>query len=176
MIVEEVNNENPYEHWKYIECGDKVAVDFGCGRWEHVERRESYWLTTPEYLLEKGASIVYAFDIDQNEIEWYKNNICPTKPQIVPIQKDLSNLEVFKEIYSEYKPKIVKCDIEHNEEFILQLSDEEFSSVEHYAIETHSHDLQNLFLQRFENLGYEINAIIHLVHANPMKVIFATKK
>lgn len=176
MIVEEVNNENPYEHWKYIECGGKVAVDFGCGRWEHVEHRESSWPTTPEYLLEKGASIVYAFDIDGNEIEWYKNNVSTSKPEIIPIQKDLSNLEVFREIYAEYKPKAVKCDIEHNESFILELTDEEFSSVEHYAIETHSNALQDLFLQRFQKLGYDVTAIIELVHANPMKVIFATKK
>ena len=176
MITEEVNNENPHEHWKYIECNGKVAVDFGCGRWEHVERRDQSWPTTPEYLLEKGASTVYAFDIDLNEIDWYKNNFSETKPQIVPIQKDLSTLEVFKEIYSAYKPKIVKCDIEHNERFLLELTDEEFSSVDTYAIETHSDQLQAAFLQKFEKLGYEITNIIHLIHANPMKVIFATKR
>lgn len=176
MITEEVNNENPHEHWRYIECTDKITLDFGCGRWEHVEHRDQTWPTTPEYLLEKGASKVYAFDIDEKEIEWYQNNICESKPQIIPIKKDLSNLEVFKEIYSEYQPKAIKCDIEHNEQFLLQLSDEEFSSVEHYAVETHSDELQRLFIEKFENLGYEITAVIHLIHANPMKVIFANKK
>lgn len=176
MLVENVDNENPHEHWKHISCDGKVSVDFGCGRWEHVEHRDQSWPTTPEFLLERGASKVYAFDVDQNEINWYNSNVTPLKPQIIPLLKDLSSTENIREIYRELQPQVVKCDIEGHELRLLELNDEEFCTPDHYAIETHSDGLYGAFVERFQKLDYEITAVIHLTHANPMKVIFATKQ
>ncbi len=170
-----VDNENPHEHWKYIQCDGGIAIDFGCGRWEQVAYRDPNWPTTPEYLFNRGASKVYAFDVDQNELNWFKENINSENPNIIPVYANLSNVDIFKSIYAEYKPNIVKCDIEHNEIFLLQLTDEEFSSVNFYAIETHTDHLYRLFLEKFINLGYKVEHMIHLTHAYPMKVIFAEK-
>jgi len=173
--VEKVDTENPSLHWKYIECENKVVIDLGCGRWEKVEHRDQSWPTTPEYLVQLGASKVYAFDIDKNEIEWYKNNICPISPKIKPFCVNLNNLEIIKKIYSDIKPDVVKCDIELNEALLLELSDEEFSSVELYAIETHNDTLYNNFLKKFKQLNYTITGLIELTHAPPMKAIFAKR-
>jgi hypothetical protein len=176
MIVEQVDSEQPSLHWKYIECNGKVAVDFGCGRWEHIEFRDPSWPTTPEYLAQLGASKVYAFDIDQNEINWYIENVTPTYPQITPICSDINSVDVVRGIYNQYKPDVIKCDIEHNERFILELSDEEFSIPSFYALETHTDNLYQAFFDRFNDLNYEVISTIDLVHAPPMKVIFAKKK
>lgn len=176
MIVEQVDSENPHLHWKYIECTGKVAVDLGCGRWEQVEYRDPSWPTTPEYLLQLGASKVYAFDIDETEINWYREKISTEHPEIIPICLDISSVEVVREIYTKYKPNVIKCDIESNEQFILELTDKEFSIPSFYALETHSDELYDAFVQRFNSLNYEIISTIELVHAHPMKVIFATKK
>jgi len=173
--MENVDSEHPRLHWKYIECKDKVAVDLGCGRWEHMEKRDSDWPTTPEYLLQIGASNVYAFDMDQNEINWYNANICSNNEKIKAACVSIDNVDKIRSIYNTYNPKVIKCDIEFHEFVLLQLTDDEFSSVDFYAIETHTDDLYNKFIDRFAKLDYEIVAVINLIHAPPMKAIFARK-
>lgn len=174
--LEEIDSEKPDLHWKYIECKNQIAVDLGCGRWEHIEHRDPSWLTTPEYLLQLGASSVYAFDTDQNEINWYTENVCPNHSNLQAFHGHIDSVDKIRQIYKKCNPDVIKCDIEHNETFILELTDSEFSIVQFYAIETHSDDLYNRFIERFSKLGYAIVALIDLVHARPMKVIFAKKQ
>jgi hypothetical protein len=175
MIVEDCNSEKPSLHWKYIQCKDQVAMDLGCGRWEQVEFRDPSWPTTPEYLIELGASKVIAVDIDPSEIEWYKANVS-TKSNVVALHRNINSVDAVRELLNEYKPTVIKCDIEGQENCFLQLSDEEFCSVKMYALETHADYLHNLFLEKFNNLNYEVIATINLVHALPMKALFAVKK
>lgn len=175
MIVKNVNVENPTLHWEFIECENKVVLDLGCGRWEHVEYRDQTWLTTPEYLITKGAKIVYAIDIDQNEINWFNINLANKFP-IVPLCQGISSVEDVRKLLNEYKPTVIKCDIEQNERAFLGLTDEEFKQIEFYALETHGDAIHNDFMNKFNSLGYDIIAVINLTHANPMKAIFAKRK
>lgn len=175
MITEQTNSENPSLHWKYINCNGRVALDLGCGRWEKVEYRDPTWATTPEYLIQKGATKVYAFDIDPEEINWYTNHVA-TKMAVFPELMTISTVADIRSIMKKYEPKAVKCDIEGAERVFLELTNEEFCSIDHYALETHSMELYDAFVQRFNALNYEIVAVIDLVHAPPMKAIFAEKK
>jgi hypothetical protein len=174
MEVRTYSTENPKEHWEFINCEGKVAIDLGCGRWEKVEKRDSDWPTTPEWLIQKGASQVFAFDIDPEEVEWYNTNI-DQKNKITTIQKGIYSVEDAREIWNTYKPKVVKCDIESYESNILELTDEEFSSVDLWAIETHSDYLEHAYKMRFEKCGYELFGYIYLTHAPHVKVLFAKK-
>ena len=175
METRTYGTEHPKEHWEFIECDGKVAIDLGCGRWEKVEQRDSNWPTTPEWLVQRGASRVYAFDIDPEEVEWYNANIDP-QSIITTTLKGIHSVEDAREIWNTYKPKIVKCDIEGFESKILELSDEEFSSIDLWAIETHSDELEFNFKERFEKCGYELFGYIHLTHAPHVRVLFAKKK
>ncbi len=175
MIHEQTNSEKPSLHWGHIKCKGKVAIDLGCGRWESVEYRDPSWPTTPEWLVELGASKVIAFDIDANEINWYNENIAPKIP-VTAIHASIDSVQVLRDIIHTYQPKVVKCDIEGYERVFLELSDEEFTSIDFYALETHSDDLYNSFIEKFNHLGYEIIAVVDLVHAPPMKALFAEKK
>lgn len=175
MIIEICDSEKPSLHWKYMECSGKVVVDLGCGRWEKVEYRDPSWPTTPEYLIELGASKVYAIDTDPIEIEWYTSNVSP-KSNVVALNKNINSVSTLRDVLNEYQPKVVKCDIEGYESTFLELTDEEFCKIEMYGLETHSDHLYNLFVEKFQKLGYDIIATINLVHAPPMKAIFAVKK
>lgn len=171
----ECSVENPSEHWAFIECEGKIAIDLGCGRWEHVEYRDPSWPTTPEWLLLKGAAYVHAYDIDKREVDWYNSTLSPIK-NITAYEKSINTVDDIREILKSHNPKVVKCDIEHYEAAFLGLTDEEFSSIDFYAIETHSDQLYNSFIEKFSLLNYELIAIVDLVHARPMKAIFARKK
>lgn len=173
MVIEHINTENPNQHWKYIECAGSVTMDLGCGRWDKVERRDPSWLTTPEFFIDKGATIVYGIDTDPIEIEWFNNTV--DKTHIVPICSSINTVDDIIFLYNRYNPTVVKSDIEGFESLFLQLPDEEFRSINFYAIETHSEELYVLFLKKFFMLNYEVIATINLTHAPPMKVIFARK-
>ena len=147
MITRTYGTEHPKEHWEFIECNGQVAVDLGCGRWEKVEHREPDWPTTPEWLAQRGASHVYAFDIDPEEIVWYNTNIDINNP-ITTIHKGINSVEDVRWIMNEYNPKIVKSDIEGAESYILELTDEEFSKVDLWAVETHSDFLEKSFIEK----------------------------
>lgn len=175
MEIRTYNTEHPAEHWEFINCNGKVAIDLGCGRWEKVEQRDPTWPTTPEWLVQRGASHVYAFDIDLEEVEWYNANIDVQKP-ITTILQGIHNVEDVRNIWNIYKPVIVKCDIEGAESNILELSDEEFSTIELWAIETHSDELEQAFKDKFERCGYELFGYINLTHATHVRVLFARKK
>lgn len=172
MVVKEVNNENPGEHWEYIECNNSCVLDMGCGRWEHVEYRDQTWPTTPEFLIQKGADVVIAIDSDCKETQWLKANVC-TRMNVKTICSEINSTSFIRELLSVYKPDVIKCDIEGGEVFLLDLSDSEFETVNFYAIETHSDYLFDRFFNRFCELGYNITAAINLVHASPCKVLFA---
>jgi hypothetical protein len=175
MEIRTYGTEHPAEHWEFIECNGKVAIDLGCGRWEKVERRDPTWPTTPEWLVQRGASHVYAFDMDQEEVEWYNANIDTEQP-VTTINQGIYNVDDVRNIWNTYNPKIVKCDIEHFESNILELTDEEFSVVDLWAIETHSDELEQGFKDKFERCGYELFGYINLTHATHVRVLFARKK
>jgi hypothetical protein len=175
MVITDVNNENPKEHWQYINFQpNEIAVDFGCGRWEGVEERDSSWMTTPEYLLSLGAEYVYGFDKDEKEINWFNEKFMYVQ-QMKFIQKDLSLSDAMLNIISDLEPDIVKCDIEKYEINLLYIPTLIFRTVRLYAIETHRNWIYNVFMSEFPNRGYEIKAVINLIHAKPMKVIFAER-
>lgn len=174
MILKDVETENPSLHWEFVNCKNKICIDLGCGRWEHIEYRDPNWPTTPEWLIINGAKEVYAFDMDEREIEWYKENIS-NKYRIFPFFKEIKDVQDIRNIISEYKPDMIKCDIEGAEIFLLELTDDEFCSITSYAIETHSEELHEAFINKFTNLGYTVIAQIDLIHAKPMKVLFAEK-
>jgi hypothetical protein len=177
MIKIQVDNENPNNHWKFIECEGKVALDLGCGRWEKMEHRDPSWPTTPEYLKEKGATKVYAFDTDPEEVNWFNENI---DDDIITTQnRMIETVEDVRDLLSTYKPTVIKCDIEMYERTFLELTKDEFRIIEHFAVETHNlygNTLHEQFIEKFKEFDYEITAEIDLTHAPPMNVLFANKK
>ena len=174
--MKEVNNENPNEHWQFVDVIDKTILDLGCGRWESVEYRDSNWPTTPEFWIQKGANKVIGVDSDQNEIDWFMkkhiNNICFNfKCMMINSPQDLLNL------INEYTPEIIKCDIEGGEIHFVNLNNDIVKQIQQYYIETHSDELYNKCISKLEECDYDIYEKIDLTHTNGIcKVLFAKRK
>lgn len=175
MIKKQWNTENPELHWEFIECNNEIVADLGCGRWEHVEYRDKSWLTTPEFLIKRGAKKVYAFDIDNNEVEWYQSHVA-NKMQVEPINLNINSVEHIREIYNKCNPTVIKSDIETYEKYFLDLNDDEFRSIKFYAIETHTVELLNQFINKFNELNYEIIAELNYHISENVNVLFAKRK
>jgi|688.fasta_scaffold481453_1 hypothetical protein len=170
-----VNNENPVEHWQYVNVKNKVVLDLGCGRWEKVETKDASWLTTPEYFLTLNATKVIAIDADPEEIIWFKNRF-ENNSNLEFILQPINSTNDIINLYNTYKPNCVKCDIETNEKFLLELTEDQFCSIDEYYIETHGLDLYLKILSVLGKYGYIVNNQIDLTHTKGYcKVIFAKK-
>lgn len=174
--MKKVNNENPNEHWEFINVNGKTVLDLGCGRWEHVEYRDTNWPTTPEYWTQKGANQVIGIDADQNEIDWflkmYKNEIGYTFNCMI-----INSPDDFYHLINQYKPNVIKCDIEGGEIHLINLDNETFKLVDEYYIETHGQELYLNCISKLFECDYEIYEEIDLIHTNGnCKVLFAKKK
>ena len=171
-----LNNENSAEHWKYIDVKDKTVLDLGCGRWNKVETVEDAWLTTPEHFIKNGAKKVIGVDIDSEEIAWFNHKLgADTKYNF--LCQSIHSPQSIIDLYATYSPDCVKCDIETNERYLLELTKEQFCSVNHYYIETHGIELYLQFLNILSQYSYYINEQIDLTHTNGYcKVLFAIKQ
>ena len=145
-----VHSENPLEHWSDLkEVENKVVLDLGCG-----------WLfqpheSTPEYLLNRGASKVIGVDVACSEIEQLKEKY----PDHIFICKAITGVESLLELLSEYQPAVIKMDIEGHEAHIQHITSEQFSCVEEVAIEYHNHECKRILTEKLEEFGFEIFAI-----------------
>jgi len=170
-----VNNENPKEHWQFVSVNNRIVLDLGCGRWEHVEYRDQTWPTTPEFFKNKGAKLIIGLDSDDNEIEWFSKNFA-NNDSYKFISRSIDSSEILKELIISYTPNCVKVDIEGGEIHLVNLDDDTFNLVDEYYIETHDKNLFDLCEKKLKNNNYTIVNLIDLVHTGgACKVIFAKK-
>ena len=171
----QINNENPNEHWQFVSVNNRIVLDLGCGRWEHVEHRDPNWPTTPEFFKQRGATHVVAVDCDPNEINWF-NSEFSTETNYEFVLGCINSANDFSLLISKYNPNCIKIDIEGAESNLIDLSDDIFSKADEYYIETHDQHLYDSFLNKLISCGYQINNTIDLIHTHgSCKVIFAKK-
>lgn len=149
MTTKVVESENPIHHWSDIQNVDgKVVLDLGCG-----------WLfqpfeSTPEYFIKRGAKKIIGVDSLCREIDELNQKysehifICKSILQF----EDLSNLIV------EYRPHLIKMDIEGYERHLKDITSEQFQSVEEVAIEYHNPECKQIVEEKLIELGFDIFA------------------
>jgi hypothetical protein len=169
--ITRVDVENPEIHWEYVNVESKRVLDLGCG--DFGKATNLPYMTTAEYFLNKGASYVLGVDTNSGDVSKIKEKL----GNRLDLEEQLVNSSnQIKKLIDENQIQIVKSDIEGAEIHLLQMSDEDFSQVEEYYIETHSDYLQDGFIEKLTRCGYTIPNIVILSHTNDQcKVIFAKK-
>jgi hypothetical protein len=150
------------KHWGVIECRDKVVLDLGAD-----------YGSTAKFFLEKGAKMVIAVEGDERLAHKLRKNSERVKGIIavglrIACAKDIENLIL------EFKPDVVKVDIEGAEVFLKGVDSHIFSLVNEYAVETHDKEIYDLVIAKFreENYSYLISSCF----GESIKVIDAKKK
>lgn len=166
-----IKDENPENHWSDIsDVQGKIVLDLGCG-----------WLfqpfpSTPEYFLSRGASKIVGVDVSCGEIERLKE----TYPQHHFLCKEVNEAEDFMVLFNEYKPQVVKMDIEGREVELENIPNHHFDSIEEMAIEYHNPACKQAIERKFEQIGFEITSINpfgwFVTDVNQMGVMHAKRK
>ena len=143
MKTKIVNSENPLEHWSDIEnLTDKVVLDLGCGWIDHGHA------STPAYFISRGATKIIGVDCTQPEI----SKLQELYPSHIFICKMINSTSDLSDLINEYKPSLIKMDIEGAEIYLKDIPVQVFNSVEEFAIEYHNPECKKVIIDKFEEL------------------------
>jgi hypothetical protein len=149
MTTKIVESENPIEHWNDIkQVEDKIVLDLGCG-----------WLfqpfeSTPQYFINRGAKKIIGVDASCGEIEKLNENF----PNHTFVCKTILEFDDLVSLITEYKPQLIKMDIEGYERHMENITAEQFESVEEIAVEYHNPECKKILEEKLTELGFDIFA------------------
>lgn len=144
--IKEIFGENASQHWWFLDVKDKVVLDLGCGIW-YSDDPEEY---TPMYFERNGASKVIGVDADCGYfIDKYEGN---PKYEFIGMRIDCP--EHLRELLQQYRPDVLKMDIEGYEMHMEEITAEDMSSVTEIGFEWHSDELKAMLLRKLREWGF----------------------
>lgn len=134
--MKKITSEEPKEHWSFLNPGNKIVLDLGCGKFYSS-------ISTAQWFLNEGAAKVIGVDLGKEPIE---NSKFVSYAKRIESKEDL-------EYFLHYMPEIIKCDIEGAEVYFKDINALP-TSVKQFAVEYHNNDLKKICEDRFEKWGF----------------------
>lgn len=140
------------KHWGYLNYKGKIVLDLGCD-----------WGSSCYYFIDEGAKFVIGIDCNKEYIQKGLENKIENSPLILK-EEFIDSADKIEKLIEEYKPDIVKVDIEGAEKYILDMNPNVILKVKEWIIEIHEKKFEpnniivdkKLFLELFTNLGYTV--------------------
>jgi hypothetical protein len=123
--MKKITSEEPIEHWSFLNFKNKIVLDLGCGRFYSS-------ISTAEWFLNEGASLVIGVDLSKENIE---------NEKFIPYAKAINSCSDI-EYFLKYKPNVIKCDIEGAEKYLKDIVLD--SSVTQIGIEYHDAETKKI--------------------------------
>jgi hypothetical protein len=98
-------DEDYEKHWNRLDCSGTVVLDLGAD-----------YGSTAKYFIERGAARIVAVEGDPYLAQRLKDN-CKRMKQVTPITLQISSSRDVEKLIRQFKPQIVKCDLEGDETF-----------------------------------------------------------
>jgi len=170
VIIPPVNHiifsENSSEHWPFLWVDGMNVLDLGIGRWGVNNLKE----TSPVFFKNKNAKKIIGIDCDKNEVDFFKkyfsNNYSDESEftcMFINNSNDISFLIFENDI------NFIKCDIDGEEINLFKLKLQEFSTLQHLAIEYHSTVLLRQLLN-VNNLEWKFKVINHSIFSQNLNM------
>jgi hypothetical protein len=161
MIKFKIQSEDSSDHWRYLKPEGRNVLDLGCGRWCS---REGSWDNlihnefSPIYIANNGAKKVIGVDASQNEIDYFNATETGAVDKFKFIHLSISSPEQLKSLILENDIDMIKSDIEGYETNFLSFTNEDLIRIKSFAVEYHSHDIKDAFINKFKDWGFVIVA------------------
>jgi len=166
------NPENASNHWQHFNVNGHNVLDLGCGRWYTTDFNEF----TPIYFKNMGAKKIIGIDLSPEEIDFF-SRITHDDTDFIFICKKISSAKDIKDLLNEYSITAIKCDIEEDEKYLLELTKDDMRNVTEFALEFHSIELRDLSIKKCREWGFTINLYSDLgSEGNAVAVIYCRKE
>lgn len=149
--MKNINSEHPQIHWSFLDVKDKVVLDMGCSFYEATY--DPNMLSSAEWFVNNDAKIVIGFDANLYEINKY-NTVYRNNSKYKIFQLFVDSKEKIKNLLN-YKPQIIKCDIEGGEIYFKDITKEEMDSVEQIGIEYHDSKTRKMCEEKLNEWGFD---------------------
>ena len=158
-MVTKITSEEPEIHWPFIKVKDKIVLDLGCGLFYSKQ-------STPDWFVQEGAKQVIGVDLGNDNPSYFTYH-----------QMNISSKDDILQLLDEYKPDVIKCDIEGAEVYFKDISTSDIDSVKQFAVEYHDNSLKLLMEQKITEWGFTSVNLYQLFDEdiNRIGVIYAYK-
>ena len=141
MQIEKITSENPNNHWRFLNCQDKIVMDMGCSFWDSTWNEG--WLSSAEYFVDKGAKKLIGFDCAAHDIKKY-HDLYGNEGKYYTFQICINSNQQIENLLLQYKPQVIKCDIEGAEIHFQNVTKDMIDFVDEIAIEYHNGPTRDL--------------------------------
>ena len=158
-MIEKITSENPENHWRFLNVKDKRVLDMGCSFWDSSFNEG--WLSSSEYFISKDAIEVIGFDSAMQDIEKYEK-LYGNDDRYNIFFLHMDSEEKMKYVLNQYKPQVIKCDIEGAEIFFDNITEEEIWFVDEIAIEYHNDPTREMCERKIKEWNFKNHQIYQL--------------
>ena len=170
MITYIIESEDSTDHWPYFNTLNHNVLDLGCGRWYTTKTEE----LSPIYFGQTANKVV-GIDGNIDDILFYINETKGNSKYIFK-HKLISSVEQVKDLINEYSITALKCDIEGAESILLDLTKEDLNNITELAMEFHSEELKQSYLNKVIEWGFDIKVKANFARTpDYMGVLFCSK-
>lgn len=171
--MKNINSEHPQIHWSFLDVKDKVVLDMGCSFYEATY--DPNMLSSAEWFVNNDAKIVIGFDANLYEINKY-NTVYRNNSKYKIFQLFVDSKEKIKNLLN-YKPQIIKCDIEGGEIYFNDITKDEMECVEQIGIEYHDEATKKMCEVKLSEWGFDFIEQYSLMYIDTNKQgVFCGKK
>jgi hypothetical protein len=170
MITYTIESENSTDHWPYFNVDNHNVLDLGCGRWYTKDTEE----LSPIFFGKKANKVI-GVDGNGDDILFYINET-KDDPKYVFKTEHISSVDQVKKLINEYSITALKCDIEGAEVILLDLTKEDLNNITELAMEFHSEELKQAYLNKVIEWGFDIKVKANFARTpDHMGVLFCSK-
>ena len=149
--MKNINSEHPHIHWSFLDVKDKIVLDMGCSFYDATYNPNM--LSSAEWFVNNNAKVVIGFDANLYEINKY-NTVYRNNPKYKIFQLFIDSKEKIKNLLN-YKPQIIKCDIEGGEIYFKDITKDEMDFVEQIGIEYHDEETKKMCEVKLSEWGFD---------------------
>ena len=129
-IIRNIDNEDPVNHWGFLNVKDRVVLDLGCGL-------NSEFMPTPYFFIqEKEATKVIGVDPSEQSYQWYKQNY--NVYNFINHMDYIDRIEKLEWYIKHSGAQILKVDIEGMEILFNAINPEILKDIKQIGVEYHN--------------------------------------
>ena len=168
-LNDRISSEAPVDHWGDIDCTGVTVLDLGAG--DFGMRHEKPYISTVDHWLGLGAASVIAVDMNLRDLVEVGGD-----DRVTIVADTMFHSSQIDALLEQYRPAIVKVDIEGAECLLRDVRRQAFRIAEAWLVETHTDALHDDVMVALDDHGFDVVRVRGHVDSDRFRVIYASRR